>query len=351
MYMLLIIICLLSMLLLLFFIFYIKNSQKIHNTIISTTQRPDNTIISHMGKNAGFFSMLHRSLNHYLTAKKQNVNFVLKTTNWLYKSKNGWSDYFKCADIYTNSYTNLPTLNVSHSDVLDKFTINDYKYALHEYYKYNDDTQHKILEVTNLLKLDKNYDSIFIRRGDKLSNESKFLSTDKYIEILLNKNPYCHTIFLQTDDYNTYIDLQNYNETNQLNLRIITLCPKSRTGIIVNNHEKKNIADKKNTHKNIENNNYINEIYDNITSSTTVEDMDSTEIYNHVLDMLIGIDIIANSNICLLDYQSNVSRFIKLYHKNSHNVFTIEHPNQDIDYNSIGDIAYSGSFKIKQSLI
>jgi hypothetical protein len=39
--------------------------------------------------------------------------------------------------------------------------------------------------------------------------------------------------------------------------------------------------------------------------------------------MLIGIDIVLNSKICVLDYESNVSRFIKLAHSNPNNVFDI----------------------------
>jgi hypothetical protein len=54
--------------------------------------------------------------------------------------------------------------------------------------------------------------------------------------------------------------------------------------------------------------------------------------------MIIGIDICSKSNICICDYQSNVSRFIKLFHNNPNNVYDII--NEDIDYNKIQNPAY-----------
>ena len=105
-----------------------------------------------------------------------------------------------------------------------------------EFYIYNETTSQKIYDCKNKLNLiNKKYDSIFIRRGDKLVSESEYIPTVNYIELLLKKNPICNTIFLQTDDYNCYLDLVNYVTNNNLNIDIITLCnPKSLGGIVVN---------------------------------------------------------------------------------------------------------------------
>jgi len=59
--------------------------------------------------------------------------------------------------------------------------------------------------------------------------------------------------------------------------------------------------------------------------------------------MIIGLDIVFNSNICVTEYQSNVSRFIKLAHKNFDNVYNIMDPNNDIDINKKICLAHSGS--------
>jgi len=49
--------------------------------------------------------------------------------------------------------------------------------------------------------------------------------------------------------------------------------------------------------------------------------------------MIIGIDFCLKSNICVCDYQSNVSRFIKLAHSNPVHVYDVL--NQEIDYNKL----------------
>jgi len=63
--------------------------------------------------------------------------------------------------------------------------------------------------------------------------------------------------------------------------------------------------------------------------------MNKDEIYKHTLEMIIGIDIVVKSNICICDLQSNVARFIKLAHNNPQNVFDIINPNYQNDYNKI----------------
>jgi len=51
--------------------------------------------------------------------------------------------------------------------------------------------------------------------------------------------------------------------------------------------------------------------------------MNKDEILEHTLNMIIGIDIVLKSKYCVTDYQSNVSRFIKIAHNNFNNVFSI----------------------------
>ena len=69
----------------------------------------------------------------------------------------------------------------------------------------------------------------------------------------------------------------------------------------------------------------------------TIEDMSPDEKYEHMIEILTGVDILANSNICVTDYQSNVARFVKLFHKHSENVYDIRAPNTDIDYDGYGE--------------
>jgi hypothetical protein len=112
----------------------------------------------------------------------------------LFKSQKGWEDYF--LNIDTNAPINHPNvIYLKHYQPVDKFTIHEYKKILPEMYKYNKLTKTKIDEMKMKLNLRENYDSIFIRRGDKLAWESMYIETQNFIELLLARNPNCHTIF------------------------------------------------------------------------------------------------------------------------------------------------------------
>ena len=51
--------------------------------------------------------------------------------------------------------------------------------------------------------------------------------------------------------------------------------------------------------------------------------MNNDQKYNHILELICGVDIIINSNICVCHSESNVSRFIKIAHKTPENVYDI----------------------------
>jgi hypothetical protein len=286
-------------------------------------------IISKMEKNAGFFSMFFFAVNHYLYAKKNNLAFKLDTKNWLFKYKIGWEDYFNNIDI--SNYNLYQEHFYHHHQEIDKFTIAEYKNAITELYIYNDSTIQKINEKKKSFDfINKSYDSIFIRRGDKMQGESKYIPSEKFLQLLLVKNPNCKTVFLQTDDYNCYLELKKYTSENHLDIEIITLCDKDlKGGMIIFSQNVDGI--KGHPSQYIENRIYIKEVIDNLEKVKSIDKMNSEEIYQHTINMFIGIDIVLQSNICICDYSSNVSRFIKLMHQNINNVYDITNPNTRIN--------------------
>lgn len=288
--------------------------------------------ISVLNDSAGFYSQFFFTLNHYIYCKKNNKNFSINSDKWLFKSKIGWNDYFKPTEL--KYYEGREEKHYSHNNVIEDYSISEYKENIPNIYIYNEKTINEINKMKSFFNLiDKQYDSIFIRRGDKLIEESEYIDENKYIELLLNKNPYCNKIFVQTDDYNCYLNLKKYIDTKKLNIEIYTLCDKNMVGVIVKDDQKELL---KTTTKNSE---YLNKIKDDLSKTKSVEKMNSDEKYKHVIDMVGGIDIVCNSNICITDYQSNVSRFIKLYHNNSNNVYDIN--NTTIDYSKKICPAYS----------
>lgn len=280
--------------------------------------------VSVLDDSAGFYSQFFFLLNHYINCKHHNKNFIINDDNWIFKSKLGWNDYFE--PVILKFYDSCVDKNYYHSDIIVENPISEYKNNIHNIYIYNEKTQKEINTIKNKFGLiDKKYDSIFIRRGDKLIDESVYINENNYIELLLTKNPLCSKIFLQTDDYNCYLNLLEYIKINQLNIILHTLCNENMVGVMVTNIQKDKL---KSTKKNSE---YLSTIKDKLNNSKTVEEMNHDEKYKHVIDMIVGVDIVCNSNICVTDYQSNVARFIKLNHNNSENVYDIY--NSSIDYN------------------
>jgi hypothetical protein len=302
-----------------------------HN--VRETFNNEDTILSELNNSAGFFSMFFFTLNHYLYCKKNNISFKLKSDDWLFKKELGWEDYFLPIELTNNNSNTHHFKIVSHPEVLQDFAIEEYRDIIPEIYIYNENTKREIQKAREKLQLvNKPYDSIFIRRGDKLANESKFYDTDEYIRLLLKKNPYCKTIFLQTDDYNTYLDLQKYNHDNHLGLEIVTLCDENMRGVVVNSDYKNILKNAQDTNENEKNRNYLNKINEHLEKTKPVNEMNPDEKYEHTLTMIIGIELLVNSTICICDYQSNVSRFVKLLHKTPNNVYDIMNSEKDIDY-------------------
>lgn len=286
-------------------------------------------LITKLGRGAGFYSQLFFLINHYLYCKKNNIKFIVNTDEWLFKYKHGWEDYF----LNINIYEGLEVNNCfGHSQQIGDFNIVEYKNAINEIYVYNHTIIDKINEVKRDINLKPGYDAIFIRRGDKLSGESYYISTEKYIDVLLFKKPTCHTIFVQTDDYNCYLDVKKYVKTKQLKINVITICNEElKGGMIIFNCNKSGIEWAVKEHN--VNKEYISTVLENLRNVTPIDQLKNEEIYQHTIDMLIGIDIVLYADIVICDYSSNVSRFIKLASKNSTNVFDVNYHEKDIDWN------------------
>lgn len=301
-------------------------------------------ITSIIDKKAGFFSLLFFSLNHYIYSFKNKIGFNLDSHSWLFSYKIGWEDYFVlpcikveddveyCDDSQDSILPLEETRTVGFFDVIVEYPISEYKKFIPKYYRYNEKTKEVIKNTKVALALDnKKYGSIFIRRGDKLFHESKLINAELYLEMLLSKFPECNIVYLQTDDYTAYEEMNNYIMTHSLDIKLLTLCPKTSRGaltsppnFIVYIHE---------------NADYINSVKDTLQKTLSVHCMNPEQKYQHTIDMIVGIDIVLHSEYCILDYQSNVSRFIKLAHKNYDHVFDVT--GVDVDLNKQICPAYS----------
>jgi hypothetical protein len=61
--------------------------------------------------------------------------------------------------------------------------------------------------------------------------------------------------------------------------------------------------------------------------------LNNEEKYTHSIELLTSIDILLHAKIVICDFDSNVSRFIRLAHHMSNNVYDIRDRFKDLDFN------------------
>ena len=289
-------------------------------------------IISILDYSAGFYSQLHFTINHYLWCKLNEVNFMLHSTNWLFRFKNGWTDYFEDNSLIFKNADN-EIVYKKHSDTTGDFSLIEYRNIISEFYRYNKTTKQAIIDTKIKYNIPETYDCIFIRRGDKLYWESIYIHSSKFLDLLIEKNPDCKNVFLQTDDYNCYLELQEYIKEKNYDIQVITLCDEKNKGGVVVYEENIDNGLAITQQQNNETGSYISTVINNLKETKSVNRMTLDEKYEHTLTMIIGVDIAIHSNICVCDYSSNVARFIKLAHNNNEKVYDILNPDLDIDMN------------------
>ena len=294
-------------------------------------------IISRLNQAAGFYSQFFFMINHFIYAITNNLTYKIESSSWLFTYNLGWSDYFE--NISFTGANNNSNIIRSHGQTLGNFTLFEYKSAIKMVYKYNETIKNQIHNTKKNLDLINNkYDSIFIRRGDKMCGESKYIKGDEFVKKLLQIKPHCKAIFLQTDDYNCFLEIREYLKSINSNIHLMTICEEKMIGgVIVNNNNINGLNDLKNGTEAMKpyfkNREYVSDVFEDLTKNTPVILMTKEQKYNHTAKMIIGIDIVLNSELCICEFSSNVSRFIKLAHKDSNKVYNVLDINEKFDWN------------------
>lgn len=264
-------------------------------------------MISVLNRAAGFFSQFFFTVNHYIYCLKHKVDFTLDSTEWTFSYENGWTDYFLPIELRFPG--NKQVGRYGHGNVIEDVPRREYKIVLPIVYRLNENIKTQVKETMDRLGLVINqYDSIFIRRGDKLICESRFIETEEYIETLLSKNPECNTVFLQTDDYQCYIDIQSFLKKKSLDIRVVTLCDENLFGFTMSGIEFYN-----NPSCFEENQPYIDSVREKNVKNKLIFDLNKEEMREHMTTFLVGLEIMLQSAVCVTDYSSNVARFAKLW--------------------------------------
>lgn len=276
---------------------------------------------------SGFYSQLLFKLNHYIYCKKYNRAFKMSHHNWPYTYEKGWTDYFEPIELDGNKSLERKQDLGGCCTILEQFPLREYVSIVPEFYRYNKRTTAHINSVIDGLGLGLGeYGAIYIRRGDKLVDEIEFIPSSKFLDLLLSKYPNCTTVFVQTDDYNSFTEIEKYIKDKGLHIKAMTLCPPTNFGSIANSNYVKRMNEsdistlKEGSRDLIENKNYLKTIKN---KSKPISEMNPQERYDHVMELLTSVEICIKSKICVCDYKSNVSRFIKIAHRNFNNVYDI----------------------------
>ena len=326
-------------------------------------------------KDAGFFSSFFFMVNHYLYAKINKHSFRLKTDNWLFKAEKGWEDYFLPIDFdplqpNINNQTQINEIH-NHAAILANYPMELYRTIIPEIYRLNRTvldalndarftfahfqaesptrTNQKSL-VTPPAAFD--YAGLFIRRGDKLIEESVLVPAENYLLYLIELYPNVQTVFVQTDDYNVFLELLAYQEKNPAiqHIQLYTLCKPHLKGGMVITKEKYEYCRSPAFETEIQkicipqNRDYLREHQENLKAFVPIEMQTPEQVREHTTDMLIGIDFLLKSKVCVTDYLSNVTRFIKFAHPNIDAVYDIHRRTNKLDLRMVGCPAYGMNF-------
>lgn len=248
---------------------------------------------------------------------KEKLN--LYDEKWKFSGGNGLSDYFNLENIEViNKINNIPcsTNNIVYNHMQSTpnkyYTLNMYKEFIKKVYILNNRVLHVLEKYKFSINLPEKYNSIFIRTGDKLIKESIYYDVSNYINYILSLKSDIKDVFIHSDDHAEVLKCIHFIKDNNIDLNVYYITDETEVGGAV-------ICSV-----------YINKMPKNYKRKP-VNHMNKTEIINHTDKMLCAIEIIKNSENCVLDYQSNVSRFIKLYsEKNVFNILNSE-PILDIE--------------------
>ena len=274
----------------------------------------------------GYCNQLWHLVGYYLVADKKDKVFVLDDSVWNWKCNEGWDDYFSSLNI-RRKYISIPTPSSNNPKFnstghnrpeLNCFTLSQYREAFKSIMVLNSSLQKYKNDVMDILNLKpNNFDAMMIRRGSKLFKESNYISTEQYLNKLIEKDT--KVIFLQTDDYNCYEELEDIIKKRKLDIQVYTICPESKRGGQTSYRKELDMIK-----KDINKSNNVDYIKNFVKKNKCEEEYTSEEMKAHMEEMIIGLEICLSSRFLSTDLQSNVTRMLFARHNNPSNVLNAD---------------------------
>lgn len=238
------------------------------------------------GKNngGGFFSVFFFLCEAYIHAKKNKLPFYIEHHYWPYTFQHGWHDYFTTLKLNPKS-PNI-SLKCSHMTLHPdwKYTLQDFKDAIHEIFVPNHFILNRVREITQELK---EYIGVFVRRGDKITqNEASLIPVSDILKHITYTSS--TTFFIQSDDYTVVEEFQHELP----NHKIVSIVSPTKRGSWHSKAFRFNAS---------------------VTHTLSIEEKPKDIIFKETQDMIIGLLVCLHAKECWSDDTSNVGRFLKLY--------------------------------------
>ena len=230
-----------------------------------------------LNSNGGFFSMFFIMCNAYIASKKMGSPFYITHSNWLYTCDRGWYDYFISLKVapFIPKLVNPVQIKCSQERFYKPdFPLHEYMTAIREIFVLKPELISRVNSLVATLPSD--FIAVFVRRGDKLIQEAKFIPVSEIFKHIPHSET--NTFFIQTDDYSVVEEIRS-------------MLPSARVVSTVSPNKRGSFYDKNKSRKQIR---------------------EETE------EMLVGLSVCLRSSSCWTDDTSNVGRFLKLSNPRVH---------------------------------
>jgi hypothetical protein len=240
------------------------------------TNKSHTAVVFELNGGAGFFSMYFMLCTAYIYAKTQGYDFYVKLTGWHYTYERGWHDYMTSLQVWDPSYKYDKIETYTHGSMgnIPGYYIKDYEDATREIFTITPEIQNKVDAYISTLP--QVYDSLYVRRGDKVKGPGKEM--DEFsMQDILNKTNITHEtqdLYVQTDDYTVIEELQ----TLLPNCKIHTLTTPDIRG----------------------------------SYNMSLHNAGPDERYNHTVNLLIETFAFVGGRTCWTDIRSSVGRMHKV---------------------------------------
>ena len=243
------------------------------DSILSKIARPASktAVVFTLTNSAGFASVFGFLCKTYIYAQLNQYDFYIDHSNWQYTYKNGWHDYFTTLTLYDPAipYDHVERYSWHSIGQVPDYTLQQYHDCVNEIFKLKDEL---LAYAGHLIKsIEGEYDSVYIRRGDK-QIENEYIHIPELIASI-PLDP-ARKLFVQTDDMHAVEEIRKLLPGKE----VYTMTPYTRRG----------------------------------SDMFTIRSMNAEDTRKHAEELLVSIAVCMKGHAIYSDNRSNIGRLHKI---------------------------------------